>query len=205
MQYTIFATPWGDFAFVDRNTRIVASYLLCSRRTMLQRIGREWPDAQPADDLMPEVRREILRYFEGEPVSLDVPIDLSSVSPFRRRVLEICREIPYGQTSSYAELARLAGSPAAARAVGGAMAHNPISLLVPCHRVLRSDGSLGGFSSPHGTDLKQRLLAMERRSAAVAITANRRVDGELRQRQTADRHGMLPVPCGAPPEGSGRR
>jgi len=185
MKYAVFATLWGDFALVARDGRVVASYLLDSRQAILKRINREWPDALGSPDLLPGVRQDVQRYFEGEPISFDCEIDLSGVTPFRRRVLEICREIPYGETSSYGELARFAGSPAAARAVGGAMAHNPIALIVPCHRVLRSDGSLVGFTSPRGTDLKQRMLTMERQTpdACQQPTAAARGKNEYAQIQ----------------------
>lgn len=103
-------------------------------------------------------------YLSGKEVDLsDIPVDLSQQPPFRRRVQEACRRIPYGATMTYAELAKRAGQPAAVRAVGSAMSHNPIPLLIPCHRVVRSDGSVGGFSAPQGVCLKEQLLAMERR------------------------------------------
>jgi len=111
-------------------------------------------------------QREILdlidSYLAGKEVDLArVPVDLSHQPEFRRRVQEACRCIPYGMKLSYAELAARAGHPLAARAVGSAMSNNPVPLLVPCHRVVRSDGKLGGFSAPEGVRLKERLLAME--------------------------------------------
>ena len=97
----------------------------------------------------------------GQSVGFDCDLDLNGVTDFRRRVLEVCAKIPRGQTASYADLARAAGNARAVRAVGSAMANNPLPLLVPCHRVIRSDGSLGGFSSPDGLRLKQRMLSLE--------------------------------------------
>jgi methylated-DNA-[protein]-cysteine S-methyltransferase len=112
---------------------------------------------------MPELLDGLEDYLFGKNVSFDdIPLDLSRQPPFRRKVQEACRKIPYGKTLSYAELAARAGNPAAVRAVGSAMSHNPIPVLIPCHRVCRSDGSLGGFSAPGGASLKQRLLDMER-------------------------------------------
>jgi len=84
-----------------------------------------------------------------------------------RKVLRACRNIPHGQTATYGALAARVGSPAAARAVGGAMAANPIPLIIPCHRVLRADGGLGGFSTTGGTATKQRLLQHERLTCAA--------------------------------------
>jgi len=90
-----------------------------------------------------------------------VPVDLGAVtSPFRRRVLEtLHREVEYGETVSYGELAVMAGRPGAARAVGSAMATNPVPIVVPCHRVLAAGGRIGGYGG--GLDVKRSLLAIE--------------------------------------------
>ena len=103
-------------------------------------------------------RREILEYLRGRRRAFTVPLDLATVPPFSRRILLAARRIPYGATVTYGHLARHALSPRAARAVGQAMARNPVPLLVPCHRVVAS-GGLGGFSG--GLVLKRRLLALE--------------------------------------------
>jgi len=101
-------------------------------------------------------------YASGVPDPLsDIPVDLGRCGGFGRRVLEQCRRIPYGRTTSYGELAAKAGSARAARAVGNCMAANKIPLLVPCHRVVCSDGRPGSYSAPGGTSMKRRLLAME--------------------------------------------
>lgn len=91
----------------------------------------------------------------------DVPLAEGDPNSFRRRVLAACRRIPRGKTMSYGELAALVGSPGAARAVGSAMATNCVPLVVPCHRVVGSAGSLGGFSAHGGLNLKRRLLELE--------------------------------------------
>ncbi|NLX99383.1 MAG: methylated-DNA--[protein]-cysteine S-methyltransferase [Rhodopirellula sp.] len=91
----------------------------------------------------------------------DVRVDLGRQTEFRKRVYRFCRTIPYGETLTYGELATLAGSPGAARAVGRAMAANQVPLIVPCHRVKPSSGGLGGFSSPGGVIMKRRLLDLE--------------------------------------------
>ena len=92
----------------------------------------------------------------------DICVWSENWTPFQQRVLDCCRQIPYGRTKTYAELAIAAGSPGAARAVGRAMATNPIPLVIPCHRVLGSGGDLCGFSAVGGLDAKRRLLALER-------------------------------------------
>jgi methylated-DNA-[protein]-cysteine S-methyltransferase len=98
-------------------------------------------------------------------VRLDrIPLDEASLRPFQRQVLRACRAIPYGETATYQDLARRIGRPAACRAVARALATNPWPIIIPCHRVVRRDGSLGGYSGPGGIALKQRLLEMERQA-----------------------------------------
>jgi methylated-DNA-[protein]-cysteine S-methyltransferase len=109
-----------------------------------------------------EAERELREYFAGERSSFDLPVDLSSLSPFDRRVLEVAfRTIRFGEVVPYAELAKRIGKPKAARAVGGALGRNPVAIVVPCHRVVRSDGSLGGYGG--GVRYKERLLEIEGR------------------------------------------
>ncbi|SEE72591.1 methylated-DNA--[protein]-cysteine S-methyltransferase [Ruania alba] len=103
--------------------------------------------------------RQIEEYFGQRRRHFDVPLDLSLTTGFRRRVLEQLPTIDYGRTASYAEMARAAGSERAVRAVGSACATNPVPLLLPCHRVVRSDGSLGGYRG--GIPAKEALLALE--------------------------------------------
>lgn len=104
----------------------------------------------------------ITRHLAGERVDLDrIQLDLGDLSPFQRRVYTALREVSRGSTISYGELAARAGSPRGARAVGSAMACNPVPLLIPCHRVLRADGSPGGFSAPGGVRTKEKLLEIE--------------------------------------------
>jgi methylated-DNA-[protein]-cysteine S-methyltransferase len=101
------------------------------------------------------------RFAEGEPVDFtDVPLALEHLSRFGRRVVAACRAIPWGQVTTYGDLATACGSPGAARAVGSVMARNRYPLIVPCHRVLAS-GGIGGYSAPDGLQMKRRLLAME--------------------------------------------
>jgi methylated-DNA-[protein]-cysteine S-methyltransferase len=102
---------------------------------------------------------QLAEYFDGHRRSFDLPLDLRLSSGFRRQVIDHLREIAYGRTESYAEVAAAAGSPRAVRAVGTACATNPLPVVVPCHRVLRSDGSLGGYLG--GIEAKQALLSLE--------------------------------------------
>lgn len=118
----------------------------------------------PQDDpLLAEAARQIEAYFDGEAVRFDLPLDLSSFPEFTRSVLLACHRVTYGKTASYGELAGQVGKPGAARAVGQAMRRNPLPPIVPCHRVIGSDGSLIGFAGgTEGLPLKQALLNREK-------------------------------------------
>ncbi|MCS7048511.1 MAG: methylated-DNA--[protein]-cysteine S-methyltransferase [Verrucomicrobiae bacterium] len=110
----------------------------------------------------PEIRsviEQVRRYAEGEPVRWQVRLDWGGATAFQRKVWRVLQRIPYGQTRSYVWVARQVGLPGAARAVGRACGANPIPIIVPCHRVVAGDGSLGGFSC--GLKRKRLLLALE--------------------------------------------
>ena len=109
-----------------------------------------------ADDT---VTQQLSEYFAGQRREFDLPLDLSGVTPFRAEVLRALMRVPYGETTTYAELARAVGNPKAVRAVGSACATNPLPILIPCHRVLRTDGSLGGYRG--GEAAKRFLLRLE--------------------------------------------
>ena len=107
------------------------------------------------------VRRELEDYLWGRRTAFTVPVDLRHVTPFQRRVLEAARGIPRGEIVTYGEIGRTIGQPHAARAVGQALGSNPVPIVVHCHRVLASDGSLGGYSGRGGIRTKRQLLALE--------------------------------------------
>jgi methylated-DNA-[protein]-cysteine S-methyltransferase len=113
-----------------------------------------------------EVRRELDEYFDGRRDHFELPLDWRLSSGFRKTVLEhLYADVGYGQTVSYLELATIVGNPKASRAVGTAMATNPIPIVVPCHRVLRTGGNLGGYGG--GLENKVKLLALESGEAAL--------------------------------------
>ena len=107
--------------------------------------------------------RKLQRYLDGEPVQFDEPVDLSELAPFSRAVLEATYRIPYGEVRTYGDIAREIGRPRAFRAVGQALHNNPIGIIIPCHRVVGSDGKLVGYG--WGVDMKRDLLEMERRGS----------------------------------------
>jgi methylated-DNA-[protein]-cysteine S-methyltransferase len=106
-----------------------------------------------------DVRRQLDEYFAGRRHDFDVPLDFSLVHGFTERVLAATAEIPYGEVSSYAAISSAAGSPKAVRATGNALGANPVPIIVPCHRVLRTGGKLGGYGG--GVERKEFLLGLE--------------------------------------------
>lgn len=104
-------------------------------------------------------RRELGEYFAGTRTRFQAPLDWTLIGPFARKVLRATAAIPYGSVLSYTEVAAKAGSPRGSRAAGNALGSNPIPIVIPCHRVLRSGGSLGGYGG--GLDRKRHLLALE--------------------------------------------
>lgn len=121
--------------------------------------ARVSPRVLEAPTELDEVRRELDLYFAGKLDSFDLPLDWRLSSGFRQRVLRAIDRIPYGQTRTYTEMARKAGNERAVRAAGSACGSNPIPLVVPCHRVLRTGGALGGYGG--GLPMKQSLLELE--------------------------------------------
>ena len=120
------------------------------------------------------VRRQLDEYFEGRRAAFDLALDRALMGDFARRVLGRTARIPYGEVSTYAQVASAIGAPRAARAVGNALGSNPIPVIVPCHRVLRTGGALGGYGG--GLDRKQWLLELERtNSPAGPPTTKKRV------------------------------
>lgn len=124
-------------------------------------LERYAPDARCVGEAGPnrEAVEQILQYLESRRTDFDLALDLRG-TPFQQQVWKALLEIPYGESRSYGEIARAIGRPKALRAVGSANNANPLALIVPCHRVIAADGSLGGYGG--GQELKARLLAMER-------------------------------------------
>ncbi|MBC8255958.1 MAG: methylated-DNA--[protein]-cysteine S-methyltransferase [Candidatus Marinimicrobia bacterium] len=113
---------------------------------------------QEGSEYTQNAKQQILKYLEGESQSLNFSI-IHLNTPFRKKVLQAERNIPYGETRSYGEVAKMVKNPRAARAVGSANAENPLALYFPCHRIITSDGKLGGYGG--GLNIKQYLLDLE--------------------------------------------
>lgn len=105
--------------------------------------------------------QQILEYLSGQRRSFDLPLDETIFTPFQRIVYRMASQIEFGQIRTYGELAQQFGKPAASRAIGGTMAHNPVPILIPCHRVVAADGRLTGYSAADGIQTKKWLLELE--------------------------------------------
>lgn len=161
LTYRTMASPFGPLLLVASATGLVrVAFEREDHDAVLARLALEVsPRILASGRRLDDVARQLDEYFAGGRHEFDVPIDLQLVRGFRRTVIDHLRDIAYGTTTSYAALARAAGNPAAVRAVGSACSHNPIPLVVPCHRVVRSDGSIGQYLG--GAGIKQALLALE--------------------------------------------
>jgi len=164
--YTIFNTEWGYFGLAATEDGLVRTHLPEQNPKKIKaRLLKNLPVARYSQWLFNPVQQRIIAYFRGARVDFlaSVPLVLNEFSPFTRRVLYGCRKIRFGQTVSYSQLAKKLRHPTGSRAVAGALAKNPLPLIIPCHRVISSDGKIGGFSAPGGIKLKRRLLQLEQK------------------------------------------
>jgi methylated-DNA-[protein]-cysteine S-methyltransferase len=177
-RHTIIETSWGYFGFAGTNQAVCRTCLPVDTPDIARQVLLEGlkirADRLPFDAaLLPHLQKKVLAYFNGLNVdfSTEIAVDIKKLGSFDRKVLQTCARIGFGHTMTYGQLARVIGYPHAARAVGNALARNPIPLIIPCHRVLRSDGGLGGFSAIGATELKQRLLDLEQAHSLVTACA----------------------------------
>jgi len=157
--YTVIDSPLGPITLAAIDGKLSGLYLDRQRHAPPP-LGE--PDADDFTDVVGQLRA----YFAGALTEFDLPLALVG-TPFQRRVWELLCTIPYGETMSYGEVAQQLGTPSGARAVGAANGRNPISIIVPCHRLVGSTGSLIGYGG--GLDRKRYLLAFERGTLAPSI------------------------------------
>ena len=178
-------SDWGPMHIAAGPNGVVAAGMLASdesfrsdldRRGFGDQVALEVAGEGPASALARRARAAAADFLDGDDADLAaIPIDIADISTWDQRVLEGVRTIPRGSTASYGEVARRIGRPGAARAVGGAVGRNPVGLLVPCHRVIAGDGTLGGYGAAAwggveaALELKQALLRLE----GVEVTRRR--------------------------------
>ena len=165
-KYTIFKTKWGYFGLAGTDSGLCRTQLPGANREKTKvLLLKNIPTSQYDKTFLRTLQEQIAAYFEGAYVNLDrnIPLVLDGLGSFGITVLTACREIKFGQRTTYGKLAKKIGRPAASRAVGSVLAKNPLPLIIPCHRVIRSDGKMGGFSAPGGITFKKRLLEFERK------------------------------------------
>jgi O-6-methylguanine DNA methyltransferase len=162
IRYTVFTTSMG-WVGVSGSDRGLLCITLPQPQPSAQQarhlLGERRSDAAWSPDRFGNLIQRLRIYFGGGKATFPDELDLSGATPFQRRVWEVVRLIPYGETRSYVWAAQQVGNPRAARAVGQALGRNPLPIIVPCHRVIASDGRLGGFSD--GVEVKRRLLHLE--------------------------------------------
>jgi AraC family transcriptional regulator of adaptative response/methylated-DNA-[protein]-cysteine methyltransferase len=163
IRYTLAACPLGRLLLAGTERGICAVYLGDSDDRLEAELSGEFPAAEVRrdDDGLYAWVCELVNHLSGQQPHLDLPLDVRATA-FQWRVWQELRAIPYGSTRSYAEIARSLGQPTAARAVARACATNPVSIVIPCHRVVREDGGLGGYR--WGLERKQALLDQEKKS-----------------------------------------
>ena len=168
IEYAIFSTKWGYFGLAGSEKGLLQTSLPAPGYEEIKgRLLQISPLAQFNPSFFKQVQNRIAAYFAGAAADfgLEIPLDLTELTPFQAAVLTACRRVGLGRTITYGQLAEKIGKPNAARAVGSALAKNPIPLIIPCHRILAANNRLGGFSAPGGTALKERMLRLEQASA----------------------------------------
>lgn len=159
----ILSSPVGPLWVAVSENGLFAVEFGGSQEAFTQQILRRAPKARllPGAQQTAQASRQIIEYLEGKRKIFDLEIDLSGLTRFQQEALRATLAIPYGETATYSQIAALLGSPGAARAVGRAEATNPMPLVIPCHRVVGTDGTLHGYGGPGGIELKARLLKLE--------------------------------------------
>ncbi len=178
--YRLLKTSWGIVAYVVRDNKLVKLFLPPElpqptlaksrekrqaqfQRSEIEEFARKNKIAiEEKPNLLPGLAKQLTAYFEGKPVHFTCDFDLGALSSFTQKVVRAISKVPYGQTVSYRRIAQQAGKPYAFRATGQAVGSNPIPIVIPCHRVLRSDGKLGGFTAYCGVAMKTKLLELEK-------------------------------------------
>lgn len=173
IRFATLAGPDGPLTVATTERGVVAAAwqtsedaLLATLRRRLGTIRRESGDGGAAARMLDRARPVLAALIAGhDAAARDVRLDLADRPPFDQRVLAVVRDVGWGETASYGEIARRVGTPRAARAVGGALGRNPVALLIPCHRIIATDGTIGGYG---GDGWGDRAVALEQKRALLA-------------------------------------
>ncbi|MBI5361450.1 MAG: methylated-DNA--[protein]-cysteine S-methyltransferase [Planctomycetes bacterium] len=163
MKYIIFQTPFGVAAAVISPKGLRRVFIGCnSPEALRKRIAIQFPRATPGvGRALVKIAFALNSYFKGQGLKAVFAMDLRWATSFQKKTYYILRKTKPGMVICYSELARRAGRPGAARAIGTAMSKNQIPIFIPCHRVIKQNGQIGGFSAPGGANLKKKLLRLE--------------------------------------------
>jgi methylated-DNA-[protein]-cysteine S-methyltransferase len=155
-----FSSPLGKIIIAASDKGLAGLWFESQRHSPAQLTGDlpAWPSA-PEHPVLKKISTQLKEYFASKRTEFDIPLDLSGGTDFQQAVWKVLLAIPQGGTTSYADVSRRIGNPAAVRAVGAAVGRNPVSIIVPCHRVVGSNGSLTGYAG--GLDRKTALLKLE--------------------------------------------
>lgn len=149
-----YQSPMGTLEIKEEKEYIIGVSLLAEKGEVV-----ESEFQSPPTPILQQAHHQLTEYFSGTRTTFDLPIKYPDGTPFRRSVWDALRSIPYGETRSYEDIAVAIGNPKAVRAIGQANTRNPILLLVPCHRVINKNGTIGGFGC--GVEVKRKLLELE--------------------------------------------
>jgi O-6-methylguanine DNA methyltransferase len=164
----VMPSPVGPLGLVSRNDMLAGIFFRVDPADFAFLVERTFGNpGTEASAPFAETRRQLEEYFAGRRLVFRLPLDLEQGTAFQRRVWRALLDIPYGHTMSYKEVAMTIGQPSAVRAVGAANGANPIPIVVPCHRVVASDGTLGGYGG--GLSIKRDLLDLEGNTRAAAV------------------------------------
>src|SRR5262245_14699142 len=161
--YCSFPSPLGTVLLAATEKGLCSVKLADDARRLQRLLADEFSEAELIETEMTELKEKILAFIDGETNLARLPLDIRG-TVFQRRVWDELRRIPRGETRTYQQIARAIGAPAAVRAVGSACGANPVALVVPCHRAVRTDGGLGGYA--WGLSRKKRLLALEKKRSS---------------------------------------
>ncbi len=156
--YAVYHSPLGLIGLVSSERGLVRLGFYKDELQFKRWVKERYPEAIREDNFFKPLFKQLNRYFQGRRVIFRFPLELRGTH-FQRKVWETLLKIPYGEVRSYGWVAEQVGRPKAQRAVGNAVASNPIAIIIPCHRVVRSDGSIGGYG--YGVEMKKKLLELE--------------------------------------------